>query len=128
MMTLWRPPVWREPDRRLRSLVVAVALVAAGMAVSAGARAYFRDGNRLYADCAGNGAGGLYCIAYIDGIADAMRHDRILGRTACVPEHATAGQLQAVVAQFLKVHPELRHLGGVSLVVDALAEAFPCRQ
>lgn len=111
-----------------RQVFTAGAAIAAVVAVNSSAKADFRDGNRLYTDCAGHGVEGLYCIAYIDGIADEMRHDRILGRTACVPEHAMAGQLQAVVEQFLTVHSKFRHLGGVSLVADALAEAFPCSQ
>jgi hypothetical protein len=66
------------------------------------------------------------------GVADAMQIAQLFGGTvfvglrACMPEHADAGQITDVAVRFLASHPERRHLPAVTLVAEALAEAFPC--
>jgi hypothetical protein len=108
--------------------VLLAALMAAMMSVTAGARADFQDGNSLYAQCTSAlKYDDAYCLGYIAGITDVMSHDPVAGRTACEPEHATAGQVQDIVRLYLTKHPEQRHYAAESLVAHALAAAFPCR-
>jgi hypothetical protein len=72
-------------------LFAAGAVVAAVMAASAGARADYRDGNRLYADCTSPDTQ-LFCIGYVMAIADAARAPNAVGAagfTVCGLEDVT---------------------------------------
>jgi hypothetical protein len=48
------------------------------------------------------------------------------GWRTCVPPSVVNDQAVDVVTNFLRAHPEDRHHSAVSLVLQALAEAFPC--
>ena len=80
------------------------------------------------------------CQAYIQGIADgaaaqrqvhAELHTRdpqqpnVVGMI-CVPSTETVNQLVLVVTKHLRDHPATLHEDRASLVVRALADAFPC--
>jgi hypothetical protein len=113
----------------MNRLFAAGAVVAAVMAASAGARADYRDGNRLYADCTSPDTQ-LFCIGYVMAIADAARAPNAVGEagfTVCGLEDVTVKQLLDVTTRYLSAHPEERHLSAFSLVAKALAEAFPCK-
>lgn len=45
----------------------------------------------------------------------------------CDPEGSVGGQWARVVEKWLKEHPERLHEPAVFLIVDALREAFPCK-
>jgi hypothetical protein len=51
----------------------------------------------------------------------------IAGWTACIPEGVAKRQIVDVVTKHLRERPQDRHLTAVSIVAEALAEAFPCR-
>jgi hypothetical protein len=70
------------------------------------------------------------CAGFVVGIADAMSNvTGVLGRRACIPLPAVPrGQVIDVVKRYLEQHPETRHDSAVSLVAQALSEAFPCKQ
>ncbi|MGB8658567.1 MAG: Rap1a/Tai family immunity protein [Candidatus Zixiibacteriota bacterium] len=59
--------------------------------------------------------------AYIIGVCDATRwlYD--------IPDHATQGQVVAVVAKFFKENPERWSEPAADLVIDALQKAFPLK-
>jgi hypothetical protein len=46
----------------------------------------------------------------------------------CVPANATNGQVLAVVARYLRNHPEMRAEDFNYLVTDALHEVWPCKR
>ena len=107
-------------------------LFAAGavlMAVSASAEASFKDGNKLYAECTGDGAGMIACLNYIEGIIDALRavdpFDAVQQRL-CIPVNTPVEQLKDSVARRLTAHPETRHEEAEREVLRALTDAFPC--
>ena len=66
-----------------------------------------------------NSASGL---AYVTGIAETFS---ILG-LLCIPNGVTRGQMQAVVAKYLKEHPEKWNGDANPIVYVALSSAFPC--
>ena len=114
-----RRPWWR--------LFTAGAVVAAVMSVSVGARGSggFMDGNDLYGFCASSGTF-QKCSGYIEAVADA--YSPINAYIACEPPSIPAGQAVDVVRRYLATHPEQRYKPAWSLVMVALAEAFPCRR
>jgi hypothetical protein len=99
-------------------------VVAAVISAGVGARA--ESGNALYVACSHGNV--HFCAGYIAAIDDAARDDALSGHRACPPPGMPLGQEIDVVKRFLTAHPEKRHFSASSLVIDALAEAFPCRQ
>ena len=45
----------------------------------------------------------------------------------CIPENATNGQLIAVVRKYLDTNLEVLHQTGTTLIIDAMMNAFPCK-
>ena len=112
----------RQPRGRLFGIVITVLL-----AVSTGAKADFRSGNKLYADCT-SPMGPIYCDFYVAGISDAAQGSPgVYGFKVCAPADATLGQMVDIARQYLAAHPERRHRGAAGLVAHALAQAFPCQ-
>jgi hypothetical protein len=117
-----------------RRLFGAAVVVAAVMSGSVGAKADFRTGNQLYAECtSSNAADRNFCLGYIAAITDAARKGviapgSVLGWTHCVRDEVSIKLVHDVVVQFLATHPEKRDLTADGLVAEALAEAFPCRR
>jgi hypothetical protein len=103
----------------------ATAVVIVVMSVSVGARASegFMDGYDLYGFCTSSGS---LCGGYIEAIANA--YNPINAYIACEPPRISTGQAVDVVKQYLATHPEQRYKPAWSLVMVALAEAFPCRR
>jgi len=89
---------------------------------AAAAQAEFWDGNKLYerltSEVSFNQGAAL---GYVMGVADTT-----LGVLHCAPATATAGQLQDMVTQHLRVYPERRTRTADSLVIDTLKAAWPC--
>lgn len=54
-------------------------------------------------------------------------HDTLDGITSCAPDSVTAKQVLDIVERFLDQYPEGRHLSATSLVRNALAKAWPCK-
>ncbi len=61
-------------------------------------------------------------MSYVMGAYDAYESAELI----CPPGNATAGQVNAVVAAYLKANPGDWHLAATTLVHAALKEAFPC--
>lgn len=68
------------------------------------------------------------CGDWLMGVADTLEVMKYWGhyKDMCIPRGAMTSQLRKVVIQELNKEPESLHLGAGSLVVNALAEAFPC--
>ena len=45
----------------------------------------------------------------------------------CMPKDVSPEQAQRVVLRYFETHPELLHHDGVTLIHEALHEAWPCR-
>jgi hypothetical protein len=105
-----------------------VALVATGIAMLGpldAANAFFVRGNQLYEWCT-NASSPDACNAYVIGVID--KQEVTDGtKVFCVETHVTIGQASDVVREYLRQHPERRHHQAASLVDDALAAAFPCK-
>lgn len=88
----------------------------------------FIDGNALLGDLEAKNSdslgyqSGLY-DGYITGIADLSMY--ILW---CPPDGITGGQIQKIVAKYLKSHPEMLHKNADSLVINGLKKPFPCKK
>lgn len=54
-------------------------------------------------------------------------HDTLDTITSCAPEHITVRQVVDIVEQFLDQNPSSRHFSATSLVRNALARAWPCK-
>lgn len=86
------------------------------------ARAQFLSGNELYSNItATEDYKRLYAMGYVAGIAD-------VGNKAlhCINQGVTMGQVFDVTKKYLERNPEIRDYAAESLVVVALAQAWPC--
>ena len=75
-----------------------------------------------------------YCNAYVAGVSDSLHAFKAEAAQAgvadvnyCQPVEVSSGQATTIVVNYLRGHPEQRHLSGASLAIKALKEAFPCR-
>jgi hypothetical protein len=109
----------------MKQILLAMALSLTTNVATAG----FTDGNELYQwmleDENPNGSSfksGLF-KGYVNGVVDLG--DNIL---FCTTTGVTRGQFTAVVAKYLKNNPEKWNTSADSIVVEALKEAFPCKE
>lgn len=87
----------------------------------------YYSGYELLARCDDNRQ--LACIGYIAGVSDltnALIATGALPRGLCIPDNASAGQLELVVVQYLRSRPQNLHYEASLLVKNALEAAFPC--
>lgn len=110
---------------RFSTLFLASALSIFLSAYSSNAQ--FKDGNKLLTDCQNNQGINLgYCLGYVAAIADGMIDAMVNGRTACIPNGVTQGQLRDIVVGKLIASPANRHLSADVLVAQAIADTYPC--
>lgn len=63
----------------------------------------------------------MVALGYVQGVADVYHGTKI-----CAPANMTAGQARDVVKHYLEVNPDKRHFAADSLVLNALAQVWPC--
>ncbi|MEO7687902.1 MAG: Rap1a/Tai family immunity protein [Sphingomonas sp.] len=71
----------------------------------------------------------IQCESYAQGVVDTWMGEQAFGRVPnmiCVTPGMTSGQISDAVQNYLTAHPERRSTKASSLVVIALAGAFPC--
>ena len=105
-------------------------VLAAVLATSLSNPAQAMTGNQLHQKCSHNDS--FYqaqCFNYVMGVVDAATEVfySLSQQHLCLPETATAGQIESVVKKYLQEHPEHRHLNGAVLTFTALILAFPCK-
>ena len=69
------------------------------------------------------------CRAYIVSVSDSHNTYVDWGDMSpmfCKPAKVTQGQLAAVVIKYLEANPEELHYAAAGIVLNALAQAFPC--
>lgn len=90
----------------------------------------FVDGNDLFRTCEPRRRSAT-CAAYVLGVSDTFTtvasEAGPLKPRICLSKDMTGGQLADVVYNYLRDHPQTRHLGAAGLVFEALRTAFPCR-
>jgi hypothetical protein len=101
------------------------------------ARAEIRTGNQLFEFCEPDET---FVAAYLLGLEDMAEFAQVVTSTQngknfaasmvmrpyCPPEGSTFGQSSSVVCEYLRKHPDVRHLPAVGLVQRAMKDASPC--
>jgi Rap1a immunity proteins len=68
------------------------------------------------------------CLGYLWSIIDIQSSgSAINGKKACIPRNADMGQIVDLFKNYIRDHPEKRHLLAANLAAEAFALAFPCR-
>ena len=111
---------------QLVSLVVISLFVVGATKAVAVENLYFYSGEQLWDACRSDP--NPDCIGYVAGIADAMALNDgwVGGWRACFQAQSTRRQITDVVKQWFQGHPEESRYGAPALVVEALAQSFPC--
>jgi len=87
------------------------------------ASAEFMDGNTLLSKMNDSDViPRAVSLGYVQGVIDVFVRTKV-----CPPQNITAGQARDVVKQYLEINPEKRHYSADSLVVNAIAQVWPCR-
>lgn len=88
-------------------------------------------GNRLIEFCPSRVKDDLlrgYGLGYVIGVYDLAMSEYAKDQTFCTPDGVlNRMQVRDVVCRYLDNYPERRHLAGTTLVIDAVAEAWPCK-
>jgi hypothetical protein len=95
------------------------------------------DGNTVSKWCATNAnrerpgdvamQGGA-CVGYLSSIIDIQTSgSAVNGKKACIPLNADMNQIVDLFKNYVRDHPERRHLLAANLAAEAFALAFPCR-
>lgn len=69
-----------------------------------------------------------WCAGYIRGVFESLiwaESNRITSQQ-CIPKGVSIEQVTRVVVKYLQDHPANLHEHGLLLVINALADAFPC--
>jgi len=77
-----------------------------------------------------------FCRGFIDAVLDMNNLALITARLngvksgspICIPEGVKMGQVLKVVMKYIDDHPEQLHLPARNLVLDSVANAFPCKE
>ena len=111
-----------------RAHLLAGALLVAPLWTGPGHAGTLQDGQDLKQYCAEDAAHveQAACFAYILGIADLLAAFEVKGFRVCFPEGVDLKLMVATTEQYLAAHPERLHDTPNGLVLDALADAFPC--
>jgi len=91
------------------------------LAVPMISHAAFMNGNTLLSRMNGDSTDRIVAIGYVMGVSDAT--EDILH---CSGKSVTSGQSRDVVKKWLEQNPEYRDMAANYLVIQALADAFPC--
>lgn len=133
MMMLTYQFVCRITRRRRIAALAALWAAVAGV-TPAECRTLQMTGNNLQRFCLAKGDEGLgatpniLCLGYITAILELLDSGSVVGgRRACIPQDADANQLNDIVTNYIRSHPETRHLAAHYLVALAFSLAFPCR-
>jgi hypothetical protein len=71
-----------------------------------------------------------YCMGYLQGVVDEeeIRLSAGVGQPAyCMSKEVTPEQAIRTLIRYLEAHPEILHLRGASLTLNAFKEAWPCK-
>ena len=80
-------------------------------------------GNDIFEEC---GHKTTYCIAYMDGVINAMLN-YMQQWPFCIPDEVNNGQMADIVYQYMVAYPQIRHKEASTIIMWALANSFPCK-
>lgn len=83
------------------------------------------SGNQLLARCQSDQD---YCLAWMRLAAANVRSIKAIAPDLgpCLPEDVDSTQLRDVVVDYLRKHPNDRHMAATPLAAEAFGEAWPC--
>jgi hypothetical protein len=68
------------------------------------------------------------CLGYLFSIIDIQSSGgAVNGKKACIPRNADMNQMVDLFKNYVRDHPDRRHLLAANLAAEAFALAFPCR-
>jgi hypothetical protein len=68
------------------------------------------------------------CLGYLWSIIDIQSSgSAVNGKKACIPRNADMNQMVDLFKNYVRDHPDRRHLLAANLAAEAFALAFPCR-
>ena len=70
----------------------------------------------------------LYCVAYLEGISDAVQGIKKAGYDIgiCFPEDITVGDSVFAIREWIRENPDYHRLRPVQAVLPALSDTYPC--
>jgi Rap1a immunity proteins len=67
------------------------------------------------------------CFGYLSSIIDIQSSgNAVNGKKACIPRNADMNQMVDLFKNYVRDHPDQRHLLAANLAAEAFALAFPC--
>jgi Rap1a immunity proteins len=114
------------------ALIILVGL-AVGLATGAKAEPDFSSanflilGSKAFANQQSGGGVSGYCVGLVEGIAFFMADSGLANACAHIPDGVTVGQQIQVVVRYLEQRPNRLHEDFKWLAIEALADAWPCR-
>jgi hypothetical protein len=119
-----------RPSRCIRPLACLGLALAGSLPLASPAQAYFLDGDELMNHCSIQVADDRFdpavCVTYIMGAYDAFMFQRLVrNQPRCTPATLTAGQLRAVVVEYLEANPDNRAMDASALVWNAIIAEWP---
>ena len=87
----------------------------------------FTSGNELLGYCKSE-EGTIACAAYLMGVVDThadISSQGIMGGYFFIPPSVTVRQISQVAVKYMEESPKTLHHSASSLILNALAEAFP---
>lgn len=127
---------WGMKQIDLKPLVLAIMLLlgigaSASASMDDGEGGFFFGGNILHNACKSSPETAL---GYVVGAYDAAQYvSAYIPSTSmfyprfCSPSGSQTTQYRDIVCRFVDAHPEMRQNSAVSLTLDALSEAWPCK-
>jgi hypothetical protein len=122
--------------RHLAPALAGLMVALTGMAArGAGSDLEFYTGADLSAQCSAAASDADFqsrqarCQGYVLGVSDVLQAQQGAGSPArvCLQPSNDAPALTDAVRRFLSAHTEKHQLAAQDLVIEALAEAFPCK-
>lgn len=108
----------------MRTWLFGLAMLTASPASAQQTDVPFDTGNRFVRMCEAK-AWKLACVTYVLGVFHGSQSGDV--RTVCLPDGVDTMQIYEVSLAYIRSHPKRSHEVALSLILDALTEAFPCR-
>jgi hypothetical protein len=109
----------------MRALLVLVLVVVVSQTAKA-EQQYFKTGTELLGDCLTADTELISCLSYVTGAVDAISLNNESGHCVISLPHVTAGDLRAVVVDYLNKHPKEWDYPASYAVLMAITKAYPC--
>lgn len=116
----------------MRTAIVCGALMALGIATAEGAQS-FHSANAVLPGCKFLVAGAMgknlseaYDVGFCAGMVSAIV-SLTTGPVMCVPSKVTQGQILQVILRYVEARPQRIHEEFGPLAIEALRDAWPCR-